>query len=161
MKSLDPTVLTPTGAVKVLPTLRVPLANGSTNVFALGDIIDTTQQKTISKVPAQAEVVAANILAATKGGLGAKQYNGYMGGCLQRVPQSLLSADTHALVSEVMLVTLGPTGGRSWLPILWGLILGDFMTRMLKSKTLFVYPARDRLVAPKPSIFARLFKLFS
>lgn len=106
LSSFDPTILTPSGSVKVLPTLQVtpvrfcvsfthpvpahthsntpshaqvPLANGKSNVFALGDIIEWQEQKTISKVPTQAGVVVPNILAAVKGTPMKQEYRGFMG----------------------------------------------------------------------------------
>jgi apoptosis-inducing factor 2 len=62
LKSLDPSIITPSGHVRVLPTLQVPLANGKTNVFAMGDIIDWDEQHQAEKSKAHVEVVAPNIL---------------------------------------------------------------------------------------------------
>lgn len=57
------------------------MQNGKTNVFAIGDIIEWREQKTLSKLPAQAAVVAANILSAVKGSPAKQEYKGFMGEC--------------------------------------------------------------------------------
>ncbi|KAG8884108.1 hypothetical protein FRB98_002598 [Tulasnella sp. 332] len=128
LSSFDSTILTPNGSVKVLPTLQVPLANGKSNVFAVGDIIESQQQKMVSKVPAQASVVVANILSALGGAPMTQEYKGFM---------------------EAILVPLGPKSGRSYLPMLWGIILGDFLTSTLKGKGLFVDQSRQGYIAPQ------------
>jgi len=124
LKSFDPTILTPLGYVHVLPTLQVVLANGKTNVYALGDIIEWNEQKTLSKVAPQVPVVSGNILAQIAGKPATKKYNGFM---------------------EVIVIPLGPTGGFAYFPILWGLTFGDWIARLLKSRTLFVEMARKML----------------
>ncbi|KAG9008496.1 hypothetical protein FRB94_013220 [Tulasnella sp. JGI-2019a] len=128
LSSFDPTILTPTGSVKVLPTLQVPLANGKSNVFALGDIIEWPEEKLIAKIPTQAGIVSANLLSAIRGTPQKQEYKGYM---------------------EFISVTLGPRGGRSFIPVLWGLVLGDFATSNLKGKHLFVDQSRGGFVAPQ------------
>ncbi|KAG9031110.1 hypothetical protein FRB95_003156 [Tulasnella sp. JGI-2019a] len=87
LRSFDSSILTPTGHVTVLKSLQVPLRDGKTNVFALGDIIDWPEQKTLSKVPTQAAVVSANILSAIKGSPGKQEYKGFMGEPYERVGQ--------------------------------------------------------------------------
>ncbi|KAG8888888.1 hypothetical protein FRB98_006553 [Tulasnella sp. 332] len=128
LSSFDSTILTTSGSVKVLPTLQVPLTNGKSNVFAIGDIIEWPQQKMVSKVPTQASVVVANILSAVKGAPMKQQYKGFM---------------------EAISVPLGPEGGRSFIPVLWGVIVGDFFTSTLKGKALFVDQGRRGYIAPQ------------
>ncbi|KAG8865746.1 hypothetical protein FRB97_004458 [Tulasnella sp. 331] len=60
LTSFNPTIVTETGGVKLLPTLQVPLANGKSNVFALGDIIEGPEQKTVFKLQLQAAIVSAS-----------------------------------------------------------------------------------------------------
>ena len=67
LKSLDPSVITPSGHVKVLSNLQVRLKNGKTNVFVLGDIIDWNEQHQGMKVMVHVDVVTANILGAING----------------------------------------------------------------------------------------------
>ncbi|KAG8904173.1 hypothetical protein FRB99_002121 [Tulasnella sp. 403] len=128
LRSFDPTILTNSHTVRVLPTLRVPLANGKANVFALGDIIDWKEQKMLAKVPSHASVVVANLLASVQGKAGTSQYKGFM---------------------EAIGLPFGPTGGITYLPLLWGITLGDWFTAFLKSKTLFVENAQKMMNMPK------------
>jgi hypothetical protein len=45
VRTLDPGVVTGTGTVVVTPELRVKLATGTQNVWAIGDIIEWPEQK--------------------------------------------------------------------------------------------------------------------
>lgn len=68
--------------MRVQPTLRVPLRNGKTNVYAVGDIIEWDEEKQLSKVPKHVEPVVANILASINKSAGQpKAYGGFMGAC--------------------------------------------------------------------------------
>lgn len=72
---------------------------------------------------AHAPLVAANIIAATKG-TEPKAYQGK---------------------AETILVTLGPKGGRVNIPILGGIVGGDWLTSKAKSADLFIQPTRKGL----------------
>lgn len=61
-----------------------------------------------------------------------------MGECRVHGRRVSFCSPTDDALAEAIVVTLGPTGGRSHLPMLWGVNLGDMMTRTIKSKTLFV-----------------------
>lgn len=121
LKSFDSAIVTAQGNIRVLPSLRVPLSNGKTNVYAVGDVIDWAEQKQLAKVPGHVSVVVPNILAAIKNQQPPKVYNGGM---------------------EGILLPAGPTAGIGYLPILWGITLGDWFSSMIKSKTLFVSTAQ-------------------
>ncbi|KAG8972930.1 hypothetical protein FRB90_010091 [Tulasnella sp. 427] len=123
LKSFDSTILTPEGNVRVLPSLRVPLNSGKTNVYAAGDVIDWNEQKQLAKVPGHVPIVVANILASIEGKPAPKTYGGPM--------------------MEVMVLPAGPTKGASYFGILWGLIFGDWVSSLIKSKTLFVSMAQQ------------------
>ncbi|KAG8950634.1 hypothetical protein FRC04_007258 [Tulasnella sp. 424] len=116
LKSFDSTILTPEGNVRVLPSLRVPLSSGKTNVYAAGDVINWDEQKQLAKVPAHTGIVVANILASIQGKPAAKTYKG---------------------------APMGPTKGAAYFGILWGLIFGNWVTSLIKSKTLFVWLAQQ------------------
>jgi NADH dehydrogenase FAD-containing subunit len=49
--------------------------------------------------------------------------------------------------TEALMVPLGPNGGVSQLPLFGGLIVGNFLTSLIKSKTLFVGMFRKQLRA--------------
>lgn len=80
--SFDSTVISKKGQVKVTPQLQVQLANGQRNVYALGDIAEWPETTQLAKVPAQAKVVVANILAQINGKPITQEYKGGMGECL-------------------------------------------------------------------------------
>jgi len=86
------------------------------NIFAAGDIIEWKEQKQAAKAAKHGAVVTANVLTyLTEGPL--KDY------------------DSGA---EMILVTNGKQGGKAYLGILWGIVLGSFFARLLKSKSLLV-----------------------
>ncbi|KAG9021854.1 hypothetical protein FS837_006925 [Tulasnella sp. UAMH 9824] len=122
LTSFDSTIITPEGNIRVLPSLRVPLSSGKTNVYAAGDVIDWDEQKQLAKVPGHAGVVVANILASIQGKPASKTYKG---------PPM-----------EVILLPAGPTKGVAYFGMLWGLVFGDWVTSLIKSKTLLVWLAQ-------------------
>lgn len=132
--------MTSKGTVLVTPELRVKLASGSQNVWAIGDIIEWPEQKVgfqsgsdsavVLTEPTQmyakvsyrhAPLMARNIIAAVKG----KKPAPYAG------------------MAEMILVTVGPQGGRGQFP--WGLMPGDWIVKRLKSADLFITPMRETL----------------
>ncbi|KAG8987103.1 hypothetical protein FRB90_003596 [Tulasnella sp. 427] len=91
------------------------------HVHWLSNVIDWAEQKQVAKVPGQVGIVVPNILAAIKNQPPPKVYSGGM---------------------EGILLPAGPKAGIAYLPFLWGLILGDWFSTMVKSKTLFVQIAQ-------------------
>jgi len=115
--TLSPDLLTENGFVKIRPTLQLP---SYSNIFAAGDVIDYKEQKQAAKAGAHAAVVVANIIALLKGG----QLKPYKGS------------------PELIAITNGKYGGISYLGILWGIVLGNWLSALLKSKGLTVSIAR-------------------
>lgn len=70
-----------------------------------------------------APVVAKNILASIQGG----------------------KMTTYTGKPEMLMVTLGPAGGRGFMPFLGGFVLGDWVTSKMKSGSLFIDKARGML----------------
>ena len=70
-----------------------------------------------------APVVAKNILASILGG----------------------SMTAYAGKAEMIMVTLGPAGGRGYMPFLGGFVLGDWVVSWLKAGGLFIDRARAGL----------------
>ncbi|EAU86985.1 hypothetical protein CC1G_08456 [Coprinopsis cinerea okayama7 len=123
-ESLGDDVLTSSGHVKVQPTLQLP---GHARIFAVGDIIDWNEQKQAAKAPAHGAIVAANIVTLVSGSGALTEYKGS---------------------SEIILVTAGRNGGIAYLGILWGIVLGDWFARMLKSKGLVIEMSRGQYGFP-------------
>ncbi|KAK7064071.1 FAD/NAD(P)-binding domain-containing protein [Favolaschia claudopus] len=119
-RSLGADTLDERGQIKVTKTLQ--LINHP-NIFAIGDAINTVEQKQVMKAMAHSGIVAGNIIA-TVSGKGLKPYKGS---------------------PEMIIVTNGKNGGKAYMGILWGLTFGDWFARMIKSKTLMVPMARSGL----------------
>ncbi|QRW13462.1 apoptosis-inducing factor A [Ceratobasidium sp. AG-Ba] len=104
-----------TEVVKTLDETVVTI--GCQNVWALGDIIEWPEQKMVLKaVRGHAPIVLKNLLASIQGGKTAS-YDGYLDGAA---------------------ITLGPRGGRAFIPFFGGLVLGDLFVRKMKSEDLRV-----------------------
>ncbi|KAJ3561675.1 hypothetical protein NP233_g10050 [Leucocoprinus birnbaumii] len=113
--------LTSSGHVKVESTLQLP---GHKDIFVMGDVIDWKEQKQAFKAGNHAAVVVANVLALINGQKNLKRYSGS---------------------PEFLFVTNGKNGGVTYLNFFGGIVLGDWVTRMAKSKTLIVPTARGAL----------------
>ncbi|RDX48829.1 FAD/NAD(P)-binding domain-containing protein [Lentinus brumalis] len=120
VKSLGDGVVNEHGFVKVNEFLEVP---GHPGVFAVGDIIDWKEQKQAAKANTHIKVVAANVLSFLQGKPLKQKYKGS---------------------AEMILIPLGKSGGAGYLSILWGIILGDWLSRTMKGKDLFVSMARTQ-----------------
>ncbi|KAI0629813.1 FAD/NAD-P-binding domain-containing protein [Trametes polyzona] len=111
-------VVTSKGTVRVNQFLEV---QGHPGVFAAGDIIDWEEQKQAAKAGTHAQVVSANVLSFLQGKPLKKVYKGS---------------------PELIVIPLGRNGGAGYLGFLWGIMLGDWATRLLKAKDLLVTQAR-------------------
>ncbi|CAE6436463.1 unnamed protein product [Rhizoctonia solani] len=124
VSTLDGSALTSKGTVLVTPELNVKLASGARNVWAIGDIIEWPEQKMVFKASTgHAPIVAENIIASIKGSK-QKPYKGK---------------------PEMILITLGPKGGRANIPFLGGIVMGDWIAAKAKSADLFISMSRATL----------------
>ncbi|RPD71640.1 FAD/NAD(P)-binding domain-containing protein [Lentinus tigrinus ALCF2SS1-7] len=120
IKSLGEDVVNEHGFVKVNEFLEVP---GHPGVFAVGDIIDWKEQKQGAKANTHVKVVSANVVSFLHGQPLKKEYKGS---------------------PEMILIPLGKSGGAGYADLLWGILMGDFLSRMLKGKDLFVSMIRSQ-----------------
>ncbi|KAI0076565.1 FAD/NAD-P-binding domain-containing protein [Panus rudis PR-1116 ss-1] len=118
INTLDSTVLTDRGLVKVKPTLEIV---GHPGVFAAGDIIDWKEQKQAAKAGTHGKIAAANVISFVQGLAPSKEYKGS---------------------PELIIIPIGSNGGGAYFGILWGLTFGDWVSRLLKSKDLMVSMVR-------------------
>ncbi|KAJ7170069.1 FAD/NAD(P)-binding domain-containing protein [Mycena filopes] len=119
-KSLGAATLDERKQIKVKPTLQLI---EHSDIFAIGDAINTVEQKQVMKANAHAAIVAANIIAY----LSSRPLKPYKGS------------------TEIIVVTNGKDGGQGYLGILWGITLGAWFARMVKSKTLLVPMSRGAM----------------
>ncbi|KAJ7932774.1 FAD/NAD-P-binding domain-containing protein [Mycena leptocephala] len=119
-KSLGANTLDERNQIKVTPTLQLI---DHPDIFAVGDAINTIEQKQVMKAMAHSGIVTTNIIAYLSGGT-LKPYKGS---------------------TELIIVTNGKGGGKAYLGFLWGITLGAWFARMAKSKTLLVPISRGKM----------------
>jgi hypothetical protein len=112
-------------------------------IFAVGDIIDWKEQKQAAKANGHGPVVVANIVNLLAGQPVQKEYGGF--------PEMIMI--TNGKVRKT--VTIAPAvshprsppqnGGSAFLPFLWGIVLGNFITALIKSKGLLIWMVRGKM----------------
>lgn len=119
--SLSEHTLTPDGRVKIFPTFQL---QAHPRIFAGGDITDWPEQKQAGKYYKHADIISANVLSLLADQKPTVMYKG---------------------AYEMIVVTIGKTGGAAYFGVLWGLMFGDWVSSMLKSKDLVVSMVRKKL----------------
>ncbi|CAO3598861.1 unnamed protein product [Absidia cylindrospora] len=107
------------GYVKVKPTLQVDHPTLASKVFVMGDIAGLDETKLAFRTVAHSSVVSANI---------AK--------LLQQPDTPENSLKHYKKGVDMMLITFGKNKGVTILP--WGIVMGNWISSTLKSKTLFI-----------------------
>ncbi|KAG2118023.1 uncharacterized protein F5147DRAFT_669505 [Suillus discolor] len=98
------------GFVKIKPTMQ--LLNHP-SIFAVGDIIDWTEQKQIAKLMWHVPVIVANVVSFLNGVAPTKKYAG---------------------APEIIVITNGKKGGMGYFGFLGGFTLGDWFAWLVKSR---------------------------
>lgn len=111
-------------------TLEVKEAPGSGKVFAVGDCMDLPVPKIAYLASGEGASVAKQIAASAAG-------------------KPLKSGKPD--VMAVSLVPVGKSGGVSSLPM--GIVVGDFLTKTIKSKDMFASKYWGELNAGKPPVY--------
>ncbi|CAG8653452.1 11142_t:CDS:2, partial [Acaulospora morrowiae] len=116
IKTLDDSLLEPdTNLIKVKPTLE--LENDIYDrIFAAGDIINIKETKLAFRAGLNADIIVKNVLAKINNN----------------------SLTDYKSPPEVMFVTIGKNKGAGLLPMFGGKVVGSFMVKNLKGKSLFV-----------------------
>jgi len=121
LQSLEPSPLTERGYVKVLPSLQL---ESHPSIFALGDITDLKEAKQFQKTEGHASVVVPNVLSYLEG---------------EELKQQCKPG------REIIMLSNGRNGGASYFAFFGGMTFGDFFTKTIKSKDLFVGLVRKGL----------------
>ncbi|KAJ6580717.1 FAD/NAD(P)-binding domain-containing protein [Mycena capillaripes] len=117
---LGPETLDERGQIKVRQTMQL-LAHP--NIFAVGDAINTVEQKQVNKAQAHAAIAAANVIAyLSPSGGKMKEYIG---------------------APELIVITNGRNGGMAYFGVLWGLTFGNWVARLMKSRSLLLWMTRS------------------
>lgn len=145
------TALTPSGHVRVTPSLNIQFPGDiiAENMFAIGDIIDWPERHMIIGAKLHADVVFKNLLAALE--LAEAKKNG------RAAAGSQPKRKAYKGIPEIHLIIFGPvsylaylpfafiilsvplqTGGIVYLPLFWGIMLGDWAARLLKATNLMI-----------------------
>ncbi|KAI0796134.1 FAD/NAD-P-binding domain-containing protein [Abortiporus biennis] len=124
ISSLDSSILTERGNVKIAPTFQVI---GHPGIFAIGDIIDWEEQKQAFKAANHSRIVVGNILSYLSGQPLYKKYKG---------------------IFDAVFITIGPLGGGGWIDLFWGISFGNFIVRLVQAKNLLISGYRRRLGLP-------------
>ncbi|KAI0274994.1 FAD/NAD-P-binding domain-containing protein [Gloeopeniophorella convolvens] len=118
--SLGTSVLDENGYIRVKPTLELESFSG---VFAIGDAVSWVEIKNVLRARGHGDVVATNVLAYLNGTT-SKTYKGKV---------------------EVIVVTNGRERGVFYFGVLWGIMLGNWFSALVKSRELIVKGTRKQL----------------
>jgi len=119
IQTLSPALYNPkTHSIKVKPTLQVA-DDQYPNIFAAGDVADNGDAKQAYKVGLHVPVIAKNIKSLIQG----------------QTPSAVYKPTNGA---EMIVLPMGKMGGISYLSFFGGMTLGDWFTKFVKGKTLFV-----------------------
>ena len=116
-------------------------------MFAAGDIIDWPEEKQFGKTIDQAPVVAENMASYLADKPLKKKYSG--------APEAIFLTNGKVRVSAFFFFSINvsdrfrrhaqQSSGAAYLPFLWGIVLGSWFTRMVKSKTLMLEAVRSKM----------------
>ncbi|ETW83688.1 hypothetical protein HETIRDRAFT_449349 [Heterobasidion irregulare TC 32-1] len=115
LESLGPDVLTEWGFVRVMPSLELQNQPG---IFCAGDVLDNPERSKLRACWNHAAVIVRNVLDRLDG-------------------KPVLEAK-YKCGREFIGISMGKSGGVSYVGILWGIILGNWITALFKSRTLGV-----------------------
>ena len=136
--SLGSDVVDASGFVKVKPTLEV---DGHAGVFALGDIIAWREQKQAGKLLGHIPVVVANIASHLAGTPLKKEYKGSTEMILIPIGKVRFLRAPRSSLSDTLLQFYGA----GYFDFLWGISVGNWVTSLIKGKTLLIPMYRGQM----------------
>ncbi|KAF1787127.1 FAD/NAD(P)-binding domain [Phytophthora cactorum] len=118
LQDMDPNMVMERGAVKVNKQLQLEGARYS-NMFALGDVCNYPSPKMSFIAGQQGTFLAGELIAVI------------------RKKQPSFTKPFPGAATEVMILPLGPNGGVTQLPMFGGVVMGNCVTKTIKSKDYF------------------------
>ncbi|THH12799.1 hypothetical protein EW146_g7352 [Bondarzewia mesenterica] len=118
VSSLGSDVLNERGQIKVKTTLQL---RSFSYIFAAGDAIEWDEQKQLAKYAKHGDVVVANVLSYLAHTAPSAEYKGN---------------------PELIVITNGKNAGVAYFGFLWGIVLGNWFSKMVKSKSLMIDMSR-------------------
>lgn len=112
-------------------------------MFAAGDIVEWDEQKQFGKTGGQANVVAGNIISYLANKPLKKQYAGSPELIILTNGKVGVSASFYMNVSDSS--ALHQSSGAAYFPFLWGIVLGPWFVRIIKSKSLLLGFVRSKM----------------
>jgi apoptosis-inducing factor 2 len=135
VKSLGSDVLNPRGLIKILNTFQL---KSYSNIYAIGDVIEWSEQKQAAKAPKHAQITTANILAQINGGVPKKTYSGQPELIIITNGKVRCSSQFSPSHTFSQCVTFLQKYGISYMGMLWGITLGNWFSSSMKGKELMV-----------------------
>ncbi|GAB9474822.1 Pyridine nucleotide-disulfide oxidoreductase [Globisporangium polare] len=132
VQDMDASLVDERGFIKVNMQLQLD-SKRFDHVFALGDASNHPTPKLAFVAGQQGTFLATELVAVI------------------RKKQPSFTKPFPKMEVEAMIMPLGPNGGVSQLPVMGGLVFGNFLTRMLKSKDFFVGNTWGQLNATMPN----------
>ncbi|TMW68267.1 hypothetical protein Poli38472_005735 [Pythium oligandrum] len=133
VQHLNPSLVDARGAVRVNQYLQIDNASYH-HIFALGDVSNHSTPKMAYWAGEQAKYVAGELVNVI------------------RKKQTKISKPFPEVSVEAIFVPLGPNGGVAQLPLFGGWVVGDTMTRMIKSKDMMAGRIWASLGATAPAV---------
>lgn len=132
VQKLDASLVTPEGFVKVNSKLQLDSAQYA-NVYALGDASNSPAPKRMMFATQQGQHLGAELA------------------LVARKTQTNVSKPFPKVEAVPTVLPLGPSGGVSQLPVMGGVVMGNLITRSIKSKDYFAGMAWKSLGAVVPN----------
>lgn len=134
VKQMNPALVNDRGAIRVNDRLQI-VGDEHAHMFVLGDASDHRTPKMAFMAGEQGKFLGRELADAARGKTKGREF----------------TKDFQVWATEALILPLGPRGGVSQLPVLGGLVVGDWVTWMLKSRDYFAVKTWGSMGAKMPA----------